>query len=659
MRHGFVKVAAVTPDVRVADCDFNGDNIIKNIKECAELGVKIAVFPELSVTGYTCGELFLQDRLLRDAENTLERIIEAVKDLDILVFAGLPFERNGKLYNAAAAFKGGRLLGIVPKKNLPEYSELYEARYFAKAPDALETVKFGKNKEEVPFGTKIIFENGDMKNLKISAEICEDLWVPIPESSIHAEAGATVIVNLSASPERVRKHRHRKSVIREHSARLRAGYIYATAGNGESSTDLVFGGHNIICEGGALLAEKKCFENGKIISDIDVDRLVHERRKTNTFKTDKENEYTRVEFYFNDIYVKERNSAGGESLKLRMTKLDRKIKRNPFISEIKEEREEDLGEAIMIQAMALKKRLEHTGTKHAVIGISGGLDSTLALLVTCKAFDMSGLSRENITAVTLPCFGTTDRTHDNAIELAKELHVSFTEIDIKESVTLHLKDIGHDGKTRDVAYENAQARERTQVLMDLANKIGGMVIGTGDMSELALGWATYNGDHMSMYGLNASVPKTLVRYLVLYFAERYREEGKENLSEILFDILDTPVSPELLPPDKEGKILQKTEDIVGPYELHDFFMYYIMRWGFAPDKVYRLACTAFLGEYDEDFIYKWLKKFYERFFASQYKRSCLPDGPKVGYISLSPRGDWRMPSDACVTSWLKALEEIR
>lgn len=644
MRHGFIKVAAVTPSMRVADCDFNGDNIIKDMKKCDEMGVKIAVFPELAITGYTCGDLFFQDRLLEETKRVLKEIIAANKDLDVLTFVGLPLEVRGKLLNAAAVMKDGKLLGVIPKRNMPNYVEHYEARYFMEGLEGYECVDLGEGLGEVPVGTKLMFECAEMKNLKVAGEICEDLWVPIPESNHHALAGATVLVNLSASVEFTGKNIYRRTLVKGQSARLIAGYVYAASGEGESSTDCVFSGHNMICENGILLAEKKMFEDGMIVSEIDLDKLIHERMRVNTFKLREDKNYHKIKFS-----IKEEK---------KMIPLTRKITKSPFLPEKKEEREVCFEEIIKIQVMSLKKRLEHTGTKNVVIGISGGLDSTLALLSTCKTFEMMGMDRTQIHAITMPCFGTTDRTYKNAMDLSNELGVSLKEINIKEAVTVHLRDIEHDVSLHDVTYENAQARERTQVLMDYANKVGGLVLGTGDMSELALGWATYNGDHMSMYGLNASIPKTVVRYLVLHYAELAEVEGKEELAEILFDILDTPVSPELLPPDQEGKITQKTEDVVGPYELHDFFLYYMLRCGYAPDKIYRLANVAFLGIYEEKFIHKWLKKFYQRFFASQYKRSCVPDGPKVGSVGLSPRGDLRLPSDACVDIWMKMMDEI-
>ena len=654
MRHGFVKVAAITPDIRVADCDFNGESIIKEMKYCADRGVKIAVFPELSITGYTCGELFLQERLLNSALNTLKKIIKASWGMDMLTFVGLPFETDGKLYNVAAVFKDGELLGMVPKQYIPNYSELYEARHFAPCAGENRLLDWEENKTGyVYFGNKLIFENKDMKNLKVAAEICEDLWVVIPPSNHHAMAGATVIANLSASPEIMGKQEYRRNLVQGQSARLNAGYIYATTGEGESTTDLVFGGHNLICEDGIILAEKKRFKNGTIITEIDVNKLAYERRKMNTCEIKGREDYNFIDFSFEKIYTTEYNSEGIKEKMLIEISLGRKFPKSPFIPGNKEESDSNSEDVITIQSLGLKKRMAHVGCKYVVIGLSGGLDSTLAVLVACRTMDILGLSRENVIAVTMPCFGTTGRTYNNAIKLAKELGITLREINIKESVLSHLKDIGHDENDHNITFENAQARERTQVLMDIANEYGGLVIGTGDMSELALGFATYNGDHMSMYGVNASIPKTLVRQLVRYCAKKVGEEGKGVLEGILTDVVDTPVSPELLPTNEAGETVQKTEDIVGPYELNDFFLYNMVRWGMEPDKLYRLARIAFADEYSKEEIEKWQKSFYRRFFAQQYKRSCLPDGPKVGSVTLSPRGDFRMPSDAVGDLWQK------
>ena len=637
MKQGFVKVAAITPDMRVADVDYNTAEICKNIGEAVEAGAKVLVFPELAITGYTCGDLFFQDALLKSAEEGLRKIVEYTKGKDALIFVGLPFVHAGKLYNVAAALNDGELLGFTTKTFLPNYDEFYEMRYFQPGPTTLEQILF--DGKQVAFGPQILFECREMKELVVAAEICEDVWAPVPPSVPAAIQGATIIVNCSASDESVGKEAYRRELIKGQSAKLISGYIYASAGYGESTTDLVFGGHDLIAEKGMILTESERFRNGIVYSEIDVKHLAWERRKNTTFQmTHFPYETARVPF----------------SLDVEETELTRKILQTPFVPETETERNLYCKETLMIQAMALKKRLDHTNCKSAVVGISGGLDSTLAILVTAKAYDLLGLDRKDILGVTMPCFGTTDRTYQNACLLVEKLGATLKEVDIKEAVTLHFKDIEHDMNVHDVTYENSQARERTQVLMDIANQTNGMVIGTGDMSELALGWATYNGDHMSMYAVNASLPKTFIKHVVKYYAEMCEEK---ELKEVLLDILDTPVSPELLPP-KDGEIAQKTEDLVGPYELHDFYLYYMLRYGYEPSKIYRLAKYAFEGVYDDETILKWLKKFYWRFFSQQFKRSCVPDGPRVSGMSLSPRGDWRMPSDACVAVWIKELEEL-
>ena len=636
MKQGFVKVAAVTPDIRVADVEFNKEQICRKMDEAAASGAKIIVFPELCVTGYTCSDLFTQDVLLDHAREVLTEIAAHTRDMDALVFVGAPLAVDGELYNVAAAMNHGKILGLTTKTFLPNYGEFYEMRQFREGPEKAREIEF--DGEMVPFGPNILFTAKQMEHLIVAAEICEDVWSPVPPSIEAVREGATVIVNCSASDETIGKATYRESLIEGQSARLIAGYIYSNAGEGESTTDLVFGGHNLIAENGTILAESKRFENGIIYSEIDVNRLMSERRKNTTFKTAKERTLTRVPF---DIEITE-------------TELTRVFPSRPFVPSENRERAKRCEEILTIQAMGLKKRLEHTHAKCAVVGISGGLDSTLALLVTAKAFDALGLDRKHIISVTMPCFGTTDRTYNNACKMSLSLGAELREVPIAAAVMQHFKDIGHDPEDHSVTYENSQARERTQVIMDIANANGGMVIGTGDMSELALGWATYNGDHMSMYGVNASVPKTLVRHLVQYYADT--TDDKE-LQEVLYDVLDTPVSPELLPP-KDGKIAQKTEDLVGPYELHDFFLYYFLRFGYTPSKIYRIAKYSFAGEYDDETIYKWLRTFCWRFFAQQFKRSCLPDGPKVGTVALSPRGDWRMPSDACVASWMRDLEQV-
>ena len=637
MKEGYIKAAAVTPDLKVADTKFNTERICEKIKECGAQGAKIVVFPELCITGYSCGDLFLQELLLKHAMKGLKKIAKCTEGTDAIVFVGLPVCYRGKLYNAAAALCGGEILGIVPKTYLPNYNEFYEARYFAKGME--ETVYLDIGDESVPMGRRLLFTCDTMKELVIGAEICEDLWAPNPPSIDHALAGATLIVNLSASDAAAGKADYRRNLVCGQSARLICGYLYAGAGNGESTQDVVYPGHNMIAENGTLLAESKRFENETVYAAIDLKKLEEERRRTTAFEMgENAGDYEEVEF----------------SLKTEETKLTAKIDPAPFVPGNKEARDQRCDEILTIQAMGLLGRLKHTGCKCAVIGISGGLDSTLALLVTVRAFDRLGIDRKGILAVTMPGFGTTDRTYANAWNMMKRLGVTGLEVSIKDAVNVHFQDIGLDASKHDVTYENAQARERTQILMDLANKENGMVIGTGDMSELALGWATYNGDHMSMYGVNSSVPKTLVRHLVRYYANTCGDDG---LQEVLLDVLDTPVSPELLPP-KDGKISQKTEDLVGPYELHDFFLYYMMRFGFAPRKIFRLAKQAFSGVYEEDVIMKWLKNFYSRFFSQQFKRSCLPDGPKVGTVALSPRGDLRMPSDACAKIWLDEIERM-
>ena len=699
MKDGFIKVAAGTPDVQVADCEFNAAEIIKMVREMEAEGAKVMVFPELCITAYTCGDLFWQENLLEEAKVQLVRIAEETADVDAIIFVGLPLEYKGKLYNVAAGLNHGEILGFVPKTYLPNYNEFYEARYFTSGEDVDgtvtirrseyglhhdeemtdEDVEFGLEAElealeeedsfeeleeideepdyiaedeteefdevDVPISSNILFICQEMPKLKIAAEICEDLWVPNPPSVGHAYHGANLIVNLSASDEVVGKDSYRKSLVSAQSARLLCGYIYATAGEGESTQDVVYGGHNLIAENGTILAESRRFVNGALYADLDIHRLDNERRRMTTCRFAPDLAPEGQDVFYNEVYF---NAGRG------VTPLTRKFDSRPFVPGIKEERERRCDEILNIQAMGLKKRLAHIHCQNAVIGLSGGLDSTLALLVTVRAFDMLGMPREKITAVTMPCFGTTDRTYNNACQLSECLGATLKEVNIREAVNLHFRDIGHDPEVHDVTYENGQARERTQILMDIANQSGGIVIGTGDLSELALGWATYNGDHMSMYAVNASVPKTLVRHLVRYYADTC-EDAK--LSEILLDILDTPVSPELLPP-KDGVISQKTEDLVGPYELHDFFLYYMLRWTFPPKKIFRLAQNAFAGEYDDETILKWLKTFYRRFFMQQFKRSCLPDGPKVGSVAVSPRGDLRMPSDACVRLWQRELEKL-
>lgn len=636
MKQGFVKVAAITPKIKVADPQYNAEQIKQRLAEAYEQGAKIIVFPELCLTGYTCGDLFLQENLLEESLRQLVNLADYTEGHDSLVFVGLPFEKDGKLYNVAAVLQDGMVLGLVPKMNLPMHAEFYEGRHFASGEDAISTVYI--DGEEVPFGSGLLFETDAIKGLSVACEICEDLWVPNPPSTTHALMGATLIVNLSASNETVGKDSYRELLVKSASARLVAGYVYAGAGEGESTQDVVFGGHNIIAENGTVLSQAKRFSCESIYADIDIHRLRMERRRMNTFTPVADKDYLVVPF----------------EMQCEETKLCRTFDNMPFVPAAQAEREKRCEEILAIQSFGLKKRYEHTQAKTAIIGVSGGLDSTLALLVTVKAFDMLDIPRKNILAITMPCFGTTDRTYDNACRLAKTLGATLSEINIKEAVAVHFKDIGQEMDNHDVTYENSQARERTQILMDIANKESGLVIGTGDMSELALGFATYNGDHMSMYGVNAGVPKTLVRHLVRYYADTC--EDKE-LEEVLLDVLDTPVSPELLPP-VDGVISQKTEELVGPYELHDFFLYYMLRCGFPPAKVYRVACIAFEEQYTDEVILKWMKMFYRRFFSQQFKRSCLPDGPKVGSVGVSPRGDLRMPSDASASLWMKEIEEL-
>ncbi len=636
MKQGFVKVAAVTPDVRVADVWYNCDEICKRIEKAEEEGAKVIVFPELCITGYTCGDLFTQTILLKEARKALLHIAKETSEGSALIFVGMPLEVEGELYNVAAALNRGRVLGFTTKTYLPNYAEFYEMRQFCPGPKKARKILF--EDEEVMFGPNLLYQAEQMLELIVSAEICEDVWSPMPPSIEASREGAVIIVNCSASDETVGKQEYRRKLISGQSARLLAGYVYANAGEGESTTDVVFGGHNIIAENGSILKESARFQNQTIYSEIDIQRLLSERRKNTTFQTAADRQLPRILF----------------QTKVEETTLTRAFSPAPFLPSGEEECAKRCEEILMLQAMGLKKRMLHTNARKAVIGISGGLDSTLALLVIAKAFDMLGKTHADILAVTMPCFGTTDRTYQNACDMTRKLGATLLEVPIGDAVLQHFRDIGHEETVRDVTFENAQARERTQVLMDIANKENGLVIGTGDLSELALGWATYNGDHMSMYGVNGSVPKTLVQHLVAYYAENC---GDLELKAVLSDVLATPVSPELLPPE-EGKIAQKTEDLVGPYELHDFFLFYMIRFGYEPSKIYRIAKYAFGQEYEDVTILKWLKVFCRRFFSQQFKRSCLPDGPKVGSVALSPRGDWRMPSDACVDIWLKDLERI-
>ena len=634
MRDGFIKVAAASPSLKVGNPSFNKERIIDLMTEADRKGVKVLVFPELSITGYTAGDLFFQSALLESATEALLEIAEASAALDVLSFVGYPLRYNGKLYNTAAAVKGGRILAFVAKRNLPNYSEFYEERWFTPSPK--ENLVLESEDGDILFGSRIIFSASFPSSLKIAAEICEDLWVPDPPSTHHAAAGATVLVNLSASDEIIGKSEYRKSLVSGQAARTVSAYIYADASEGESTTDMVFTGSNVISENGTILASVEYSCDSLLITEVDTDRLERERAARNTYMTE-EDGYDYIDIEFDE----------------EETLLTRPIDPHPFVPSDEGRRRERCEKILTLQALGLKRRLSHTKCRKVVVGLSGGLDSTLALLVAVRAFDMLALDRKGIVAITMPCFGTTGRTKSNAEKLALAEGVDFRTIDIGESVKSHFRDIGQSMDDLSVTFENGQARERTQVLMDVANKEGALVIGTGDLSELALGWATYNGDHMSMYGVNGGVPKTLVRHLVRYVAETtsIKEEA-----EVLLDILATPVSPELLPA-RNGEISQVTEDLVGPYELHDFFLYNMVRLSFSPGKIFRLASIAFSGIYDCETIYKWERTFIKRFFQQQFKRSCLPDGPKVGTITLSPRSDWRMPSDGDSEIWLKALDE--
>ena len=634
MKDGFIKVATASPEIRVADCAYNAGQIISAMQEASRKGAKLLVLPELCLTGYTCGDLFLQRVLLDGALLALAQILRQTAQLEMVTIIGLPIRSQGQLYNCAAVLYQGQLLGLVPKSHLPNYGEFYELRHFSPAPEENRTFQW--EGRDVPFGSKLLFRCNQLPEFTLGVEICEDLWVPIPPSGPLALAGATVICNPSASDETIGKAAYRRQLLCAHSAQLVCAYLYADAGEGESTTDMVFSGHCLIAENGTLLAQAQPFEPRLLLTEIDVQRLEGERRRLTSFGFEPAG-YTVLPF----------------DMCLSQTQLTREVSSSPFVPQDGPSRDARCESILAMQAAGLQKRLRHTAARTAVIGISGGLDSTLALLVTCRAFDRLGRPRGEIIAVTMPGFGTTGRTHRNAQALCQRLEVTRLEVNIASAVTGHFADIGQDPDLRDVTYENAQARERTQILMDIANQRQGLVIGTGDLSELALGWATYNGDHMSMYAVNTSIPKTLVRHLVAYAAS----QSGEALRSVLQDILDTPVSPELLPAN-QGQIVQKTEELVGPYALHDFFLYYAIRWAFPPAKVYRLARYAFAGVYDGNTILHWLRTFYRRFFAQQFKRSCLPDGPKVGSVTLSPRGDWRMPSDACAALWLDELERL-
>lgn len=637
---GFVKVAAAVPRVEVADCRYNAHEIEKQIAEAEGLGVQIIVFPELSVTAYTCGDLFGHTLLLEQAQQALSQLLESTAGCPLLCVVGMPVAWGNSLYNCAVAFRQGEILGVVPKSYLPNYKEFYEERWFASG-----LAVTGESVElcgcRVPFGTDLLFESA---GAVVGIELCEDLWVPIPPSCHQVRQGADIILNLSATNELIGKHHYLLSLLRQQSARCLCGYVYASAGFGESSTDLVFAGNGIVLENGSILAQTERFVQSPrlAVSEIDVERLRTERRVKTSFAQGADSmsrPVRRIPFALADVPLR----------------LTRRVSPRPFVPADSVALHDRCEEILSIQAAGLAKRLTHTRAQSAVIGISGGLDSTLALLVAVKAFDRLGESRQQIVGVTMPGFGTTGRTYRNAVALMQALGITIREISIREACELHFRDIGHDMAVQDVTYENSQARERTQILMDIANQTGGLVVGTGDLSELALGWATYNGDHMSMYGVSTSIPKTLVKYLVHWVAEN---ELTGEARETLLDIVNTPISPELIPADENGEIKQKTEDLVGPYDLHDFFLYNMLRYGFSPAKLYFLAQYAFEGEFDDDTIKKWLKVFCRRFFNQQFKRSCLPDGPKVGSVSLSPRGDWRMPSDASSAMWLRECDEL-
>lgn len=633
MKDGFLRVACATPEIRVADCEYNAKNIVECIKQAHDGKASLVVLPELCITGYSCGDLFLQSTLLSCSKNALLYIAKQTSGMDIISVVGLPFADGSVLYNCAAVVYKGKVLALVPKSNIPNYSEFYEMRHFVEG-CKYKVVNIGN--QNVPLGYDVLFCCNDMPEFKFGVEICEDLWISTPPSCDLAAYGATLIVNLSASNEVVGKSDYRRNLVNSQAAKTITAYLYANSGFGESTTDMVYSGHNIISENGTILAESERFTTGVIFAEVDLQKMESERRRLNTYSP------------------KEPSNTVTFDMQTRPVEITREIKMHPFIPSATQDLSNRCEEVIKLQSVALATRLRHTKIDRVVIGLSGGMDSTLALISTVHAFDMQKLNRKNIICVTMPCFGTSERTKNNAKALADAYGVTLLNIPIHDAVLQHFMDIGQDVNKHDITYENSQARERTQVLMDVANKNNALVIGTGDLSELALGWATYNGDHMSMYSINSSVPKTLVRYLVEYEANSV----DKSLGSVLMDILNTPVSPELLPA-VNGDISQKTENIVGPYEIHDFFLYYMVRFGFSPKKVFRIACYAFDGVYDKQTIHKWLKVFIRRFFTQQFKRSCLPDGPKIGSVSLSPRSDWRMPSDACYTSWVNELDNIK
>ena len=645
--YGYVRVGAAVPRLKLADCTYNKEQIVTMAKEAAAKGIRVLTFPELCITGYTCADLFMQRPLLVAAEKTIKAIASETADLNVFIVVGAPVPLDSQAFNCAVAIYKGEILGMVPKTHLPNYSEFAEERWFSSADDILvDRIRYAG--QEVPIGSDLLFAAAGIPDLKIGIEICEDLWVPIPPSSYQALYGATVLLNLSASNELSGKAHYRRRMVAQHSSSCMASYVYVSAGIGESTQDAVFGGHSLICENGEIFAETERFaqNNQLIYADIDLDILTNERRRHTTFlshlqKAEMHRMYRLITFDMEEP----------ESLE----HWSRPLTSAPF-HPAADEVDEHCKDIFSIQTAGLARRMEHTHSDSLVIGISGGLDSTLALLVCVKACDFLGIDRSHVLGVTMPGFGTTDRTYQNALTLMKSLGITMKEIPIRDAVTQHFKDIEHDMSLHNVTYENAQARERTQILMDLANKHNGLVVGTGDLSELALGWATYNGDHMSMYGVNGGIPKTLIRVLVNWVATNGEVDAAASAA--LLDVLDTPISPELLPPDASGNINQKTEDLVGPYELHDFFLYHILHNAYRPAKVLWLAEKAFAGEYDRETLLKWLKNFYRRFFIQQFKRSCLPDGPKVGEISLSPRGDWRMPTDAFSRVWMDEVEKL-
>ena len=643
--YGFIRVGSALPKCKLADCIYNTEELIQILQQANEKQIQILVFPELSITAYTCGDLFFQHSLLEYAEKGLNDIIKASQNIDVFAVVGTPVVIDNQLFNCAVAIYKGNILGVVPKSYLPNYSEFQEKRWFSPAKQLLssEIVLCG---QKIPVGTDLIFKAEQIPYCKIGIEICEDLWSVIPPSSYQALSGATILLNPSASNELASKYDYRKQLISQQSSRCIAVYVYSSSGVGESTQDMVFSGHGLIYENGTLLKESERFikETQLIYADVDLELLQNDRMKNTTFS---ENQYCHTAFREITFSMKPQTN---------IEELQRIVKPHPFIPENNEYLDKRCQDIFNIQVAGLARRIEHTKAKSVVVGISGGLDSTLALLVSVKACDYLGISAKHVIGITMPGFGTTDRTYQNALSLMEALGIQTREISIQKAALQHFEDIGHDASIHDVTYENTQARERTQILMDIANKENGFVVGTGDLSELALGWATYNGDHMSMYGVNAGVPKTLIRVLVRWIAEYGSLYQKAN--EILFDVLDTPVSPELLPPDEKGNINQKTEEIVGPYELHDFFLYYVVRFGFSPSKILFLAEYAFKGEYERETLLKWLKNFYHRFFMQQFKRSCMPDGPKVGTISLSPRGDWRMPSDAFNHVWVEEVNKL-